>query len=292
MMNPVLKKELKTRMRSWKTPLMMSIYTTILAALMLLIFSEAFLGYNNYRGVRPSSLKEMFFIISILQLILIIFIVPATTSSSISGERERSTLDLLICTRLSSRSIILGKLMSSLAEIILLLLVSIPVLSIMFLFGGVSPGNILTIFAFYFVTSILLGSIGIFCSTFFKKTTASTIVSYLITLGLVGGTFFVILMLQVFYYMPKGLSITSNYPIILYANPFSGLAAILSEMMGEDILGGLSRGAKTSPLLPLYINLSFDLVVSFILLSLSSLKINPMTRLGNNTKKRKSKKVK
>lgn len=287
-MNPVLKKELKTRMRTWRTPVMISLYVLTLSLLVLLVFADMIFSYNNYRGIRLDTVKEMFFIFTIFQLLLLIFIVPATTAGSISGERERSTLELLICTRMSSISIILGKLFSSLAEVIILLVASIPVMSTFFLFGGVSPGNILLIFGFYFVTAILFGSIGIFMSAFFKKTSISTVASYMIALFLLGGTFFIVLLARAFYYLPRGLSITQTFPVVLYANPFSGLGAILFKMMGTDILGGMiGRRANGNPLLPLYINLGFDLVLSAILLYLSSLKINPMSRLGGKVKRKK-----
>lgn len=288
MMNPVLKKELKTRMRTWRTPIMISLYVLILSLLILLVFADMIFSYNNYRGMRLDTVKDMFFVFTIFQLLLLIFIVPATTAGSISGERERSTLELLICTRMTSMSIILGKLFSSLAEVIILLVASIPVMSTFFIFGGVSPGNIILIFGFYFVTAILFGSIGIFMSTFFKKTSTSTVASYIIALFLLGGTFFVVLLFRAFYYLPRGLSITQTFPVILYANPLSGLGAILFKMMGTDILSGfIGRGTAGNPLFPLYINLGFDLILSAILLYLSSLKINPMTRLGGKVKRKK-----
>lgn len=290
-MNPVLKKELKTRMRTWRTPVMISLYVLVLSLLVLLVFADMIFSYNGSRGMRLDNVKDMFFIFTIFQLLLLIFIVPATTAGSISGERERSTLELLICTRMSSFSIILGKLFSSLAEVIVLLIASIPVLSTFFIFGGVSPGNIILIFGFYFVTAILFGSIGIFMSAFFKKTSTSTVASYMMALFLLGGTFFIVLISRVLFYLPRGLSITQTFPIILYANPLSGLGAILFKMMGTDILSGfIGRGSIGNPLLPLYINLGFDLVVSAILLYLSALKINPMTKLGGKTKRKNSSK--
>ncbi|SCG82455.1 hypothetical protein DW1_0847 [Proteiniborus sp. DW1] len=288
-MNPVLKKELKTRMRTWRTPLMISLYVLVLSLLVLLVFVDVIFSYNSSRGMRLDNVRDMFFVFTIFQLLLLIFIVPATTAGSISGERERSTLELLICTKMSSFSIILGKLFSSLAEVIVLLVASIPVMSTFFIFGGVSPGNIILIFGFYFVTAILFGSIGIFMSAFFKKTSSSTVASYVVALFLLGGTFFIVLLTRALFYLPRGLSITQTFPIILYANPLSGLGSILFKMMGEDILSGfIGRGSSNSPLLPLYINLGFDLVLSAILLYLSALKINPMTKLGGKIKRKRT----
>lgn len=291
-MNPVLRKELKTKARTWKTPIMISLYIAILVFLVSVMFLQTFVGYGASRGISLDNLKGMFYFITVLQLGLIIFIVPATTSSSISGEVERSTFDLLLCTRLSSISIVLGKLMASLVQITLLLFVSIPVLSISFLVGGVSPGNILVLFGFYFITAILYGSIGIFTSAFFRKTATSTVVSYLITMFLCGGTFIITVFLRIIQQRSTNIGTGSNtfFPAIFYANPFTGLLSILGHQTGQDILNGLTyRGANSSILTPLYINIGFSVVATAILIYLTSLKINPMNNFGNKVKKKKVK---
>ncbi len=297
MINPVLKKELKTRMRTWKTPAMISLYAILICSLFFIIFIESFVNSRYGVGFRPYSVRTMYIVITIFQMLLIIFIVPAITSSSICGERERRTFDMLVGTRLSSFSIVLGKLMASLAQIVLLLIVSIPILSIMFLFGGFSPGNIIMLFLFYLVTAIYFGSIGIFTSTFFRKTTTSTIMSYLISLFLVGGTIIITVIWAEFVRsnLYGSQRPASFYPLIMHFNPFSGLSSILLYQMGENIFGGLLyTNQKSVALLNLYINVGVSLTISFILLFLSSLKINPMNKFGNwnSGKKRKKKKTK
>ncbi|WP_054870608.1 ABC transporter permease [Caloranaerobacter sp. TR13] len=279
MINPVLKKEIKTKMRTWKTPALITLYLMILSFFMFFAFIEAVNG-NIYRGFRPQFLKETYIIITIIQLILITFIVPATTASSISGEKQRKTFDILLCTRLSSLSIVVGKLAASLVQLFLLLLVSLPVLSILFLFGGISPGNILALFGFFVVTSILFGSIGLFTSAYFRKVATSTIVSYLIALFLVLGT----IILTVFFYEVFDVNYNSEtiFNILLYSNPFSGLSSILSYQLGNKMLmlGSLLGNPTKSVLMPLYINIVFDIVISVLLIMFTSLKINPLSRIN------------
>lgn len=285
MINPVLKKELKTKMRTWKTPAIISIYIILISGLFSLVFFET-LGSNSYRGgFRPDFLRDMYMILITFQMFLILFIVPATTSSSISGERERRTLDLIVGTRLSSFSIVLGKLMSSLAQIILLIVVSIPIISIMFLFGGFSISNIILLFVYYIIIAIFFGSIGVFTSAFFKKTTTSTIMSYIITLFLTGGTLVISALLRVYYYAKvynvSSVRPTSFYPKIMYLNPLSGLSAILEKQMGTNILEFLTNNNPNASILsPLYINIIVFLSISILLLYITSLKINPMKEFG------------
>lgn len=277
-MNPILKKELKIKMRSWRIIGIMMIYLIALGSLLALMSSSIFMGYGSMYGIKPEQISSIFAFIVMAQLGLTLLLAPATTSSSITGERERGTLDLLICTRMTSMSLVLGKLLSSIAEVILLLVVSMPLISIIFLFGGVSLLNILFIFAFYLVTAILFGSIGIFMSSFFKKTTTANIMTYLVSSLIAFGTAFIVLAMEIFYYRPNGLvGFTDSLPKILYINPFVALVGVLDKFMGQGILKDLFQLTSTTKLI--VINICFSIIVSAILLYLSSVKINPMKGL-------------
>ncbi|WP_183108828.1 ABC transporter permease [Thermohalobacter berrensis] len=282
----MLKKEIKTRMRTWKTPAMISIYVLLLSVLVVFVFLEAYNLLSPYSmGIRPSDIKGLYYVLTVFQMILIVFIVPATTSSSISGERERRTFDLLICSRLSSFSIVFGKLTASLAQILLLLIVSLPILSILYLFGGVSPGNILILFSFYIINAFYFGSIGLFTSAYFRKTTTSTIVSYLITLFLTAGTFVLFVFSMELLRNTGNNDITFFQRFLLYLNPLSGLSSILTEQVGEIFIPSQWLKKDTwDTLVPLYINLGLDIVISSILLFLVSIKINPMGSFKRKSK--------
>lgn len=285
-MNPVLKKELKTSMRTWRMPAMITVYTLLLAGLLLIVFMESFSSYQYYRGFRPSSLQGMYFAITILQLVLIGVIVPSTTASGISGEKQRRTFDLLICTRLSSISIVLGKLWAALSKMVLLLIVSIPIISMISLFGGVDLYNILLLYGFYMITAILFGSIGLFTSSIFKRTVTAIIVSGLVILFLSIGTFIIVGL----WYEFHGYKMTSTGIVsLLYMNPFSGLSAILDYQFGESLDLFRNLGVKGSVLKPMYLNMSFDLIVSCILLYLTSLRINPMKQFKFRLRKKDEK---
>lgn len=294
--NPVLKKELKVRTRSWKMPITISLYLFLICGFLGLLASQMIFGYRYYRGVRVEELKALYAAITIFQLVLIAFIIPATTSSSICGEKERRTFDLLICTRLSSFSIVSGKLSAALSLMIILLVVSIPIFSIFFLFGVITPVSVLLLFAYYLVTALLFGSIGIFSSAFFRKTTSSTIFTYFFVLLLIFGTGFCVIMARIFIESQDINNISDIlkgiYNAAVYMNPMVGIGAILENQFGEgpirEIL--LDRKANVNVLTPLYYNMSFSFIFSSILLYITSLKINPMKKFGNKGEDKKNKK--
>lgn len=297
-MNPVLKKELTVRTRSWRMPITISLYLFFICAFLGLIASQMIFGYRYYRGIRIEELKVLYIAITIFQLILVAFIIPATTSSSICGEKERRTFDLLLCTRLSSFSIVSGKLFSSLSFMILLLVVSIPIFSIFFLFGVITPFNILVLFAYYLVTALLFGSIGIFASAFFRKTTSATVFTYFLVLLLMFGTAFCLIIVRSLS-MRIGINNISDflkgiYNGVVYMNPMVGIGAILENQFGEgpirEIL--IDRKANANLLQPLYYNMIFSFISSAVLIAITSLKINPLNGFGNKREERMNKKRK
>ncbi|SHJ47908.1 ABC transporter permease [Paramaledivibacter caminithermalis] len=296
-MNPVLKKELKVRTRSWKMPITISLYLLLLCGFLGLLASQMILGYRSYRGIRLEDLKVLYATITVFQLILIAFIIPATTSSSICGEKERRTFDLLLCTRLSSFSIVSGKLSASLSFMIILLVVSIPIFSIFFLFGVITPTNVFLLFIYYLVTALLFGSIGIFSSAFFRKTTTSTIFTYFFVLMLMFGTGFCLIVARTFADRIGINNISDTikaiYNAVVYMNPMVGIGAILENQFGEgpirEIL--IDRKANANLLSPLYYNMGFSFIFSLILLFMTSLKINPMKKFANKGEDKKNKKI-
>ena len=166
--NPVLMKELKLRFRFFKSITGLMFYLLALC----IVVSGFFMIVTQFSGrgyFRPSESFILFMMISVLQMGLVMFITPGLTAGAISTEREKQTLNMLLMTTQSSWQIIIGKLTSSIAFLGLLLIAGLPIYSIVFLFGGVSPLQLVTIFFFYFVTMVAIGSIGSFFSTVTKE---------------------------------------------------------------------------------------------------------------------------
>ena len=70
--------------------------------------------------------QAIFAMLSVFQLMLVAFIAPAFTAGAISLEREKQTLDLLITTPLRPGAIVVGKLLSALAFVVLMILAGDP----------------------------------------------------------------------------------------------------------------------------------------------------------------------
>ncbi len=188
--NPIVAKEYRSRMRTWRSPLAMMIYIALLGSLGWAVFAAM---SNNGAGFGlPSSGGNygqiLFTFLILFQVALLAFITPALTAGAISGERERQTIDLLFVTRIPPFSIIWGKLLSSMSFVVLLLVLSIPIFSLVFLFGGIELDQVLYAFLVTGVTALTLGLVGIAFSTLFRRTLAATVASYGAAFVLVVGT--------------------------------------------------------------------------------------------------------
>jgi ABC-2 type transport system permease protein len=188
--NPIVAKEYRSRMRTWRSPLAMTVYILLIGGLGWAIFSamsaSARNSFNTGQGTNYG--QGLFLALLIFQMVLLTFITPALTAGAISSERERQTIDLLFVTRIPPFSIIWGKLLASMSFVLLLLLLSVPIFSLVFLFGGIELDQVLVAFLVTAVSALTLGIIGIACSTAFRRTLPATVASYGAALVLLAGT--------------------------------------------------------------------------------------------------------
>ncbi len=178
--NPIVAKEYRSRMRTWRSPLAMTVYILLLGGVGWAIFaSTAATARNSFNGAQAANYGQILFLWLILfQMVLLAFITPALTAGAVSSERERQTIDLLFVTKLPAFSILWGKLLASMSFVILLLLLSIPIFSLVFLFGGIELDQVVIAFLVTAVAALTLGIIGLACSTAFKRTLPATVSAY------------------------------------------------------------------------------------------------------------------
>ena len=191
--NPIIKKDLKVISRSMKYSWGLFAYEAVLALIFLIALSMIntinSYGYVAQNTEIYTAYVAFFPVLAISELCIIAIIIPIITASSISGERERKTMDVLLTTTISSRSIILGKITSAVIRVMMFVIASIPLLSVSFIVGGMSW---LSLFEFLILAcffAFFAGSIGIFCSSICKKSITSIILSYVIYFGIYGVSF-------------------------------------------------------------------------------------------------------
>lgn len=297
MLNPILEKDLKTKMRGWRTPVLLSLYLLFLAAVLFLFFvtNNQMFNQYGYSNFNPRIAVNAYNVIAVFQFALLMLIVPALTATAISGERERQTLDLMLCSDISTWSVIMGKLVVSISHIMFLVVASLPVLGMVFLFGGITFGEIMLLFLFYVITALMVASLGIFLSTIFRKNVTAIITSY-ICLGVLGlGPVIAVYIWAMFFERNyNGQPTYSMIAAFMFPSPVFGFTSFMTSgqnsvfgsifseiqnLVDRDI--GWLRYFK-----PWMINGLFNIIFSGILICLSAWNLKPVKR------RRKVKKVK
>ncbi|HYF94518.1 MAG TPA: hypothetical protein VD969_20055 [Symbiobacteriaceae bacterium] len=228
--NPVLARESRVRMRGWKAPALITLYVGVLGFIAWFI-----LAVTRATGQRfaPELGGTIFAMLGVAQFGLLVFAAPGLTAAAIAGEREKQTLDLLLITRLTPLQVVTGKLWAAVAFTLLLMFSSLPVYSLLFLMGGIALTNLTRTIVVYVVTVFLLGAVGIWFSAIFKRTQAAVIAAYGLALGWMLGLLITsILIFQVFTRSQDTVP-PAWTTVFGYANPLLGLAAAMGGPFGE-----------------------------------------------------------
>ncbi len=177
--NPVTVKELRGRMRGRRAFAVLTLYLALLSGVIALVYLVYASGANGVGSTAARTAgKGLFAAVLAVQVFLVVFIGPAFTAGAISGERERQTLDLLKTTLLSAESVVLGKLISALSYVFLLVLVSIPLQSIAFLLGGLSLTELLLSQLLILIAAVTYALYGLWCSATMRTTLAATVATF------------------------------------------------------------------------------------------------------------------
>ena len=277
--NPVLKNETKLAVRSFKFTLMIFFYVALLSWGALFIFNINIEdAYVN--GMNLETIVYFYIGMAIIQAILLMFIVPALTSTAICAEREKQTLEVLLSTKMSTLSIIIGKLLASISRVIVLIICTMPIYSITFLIGGVSIGNILELSVFFIVTTIFVGSIGVFISTFIKTSKVATAVAYGVTLFIFVGIIILTYIAMIFNASKIASPQDISVPLFTYLSPTFGFFSLLINQLGdESILGFRGMGINVDIIKNgNIISIVIQLILSVILILVAAYKLNPLNQ--------------
>jgi len=207
--NPLLIKEIRTRMRERTIFIVENVYLAVLLAV-ILIFVKYFMEIEDQGWVAG---KMLFQVIIYLQVVLLSVITPAIVASSITLEREQKTYDMLLTTPLTIWQIVSNKMIAAVSYFLVLLFLSIPMVSVAFILGGVSSKQMFFSFVVTLDTLLLVGMLGMYCSTIFNRTISSVPISMVI-----------ILMLLIL------LAIAGQvFPAVAMLSPFSSISRVLGE---------------------------------------------------------------
>jgi ABC-type transport system involved in multi-copper enzyme maturation permease subunit len=121
-----------------------------------------------------------------VQFLAVALLTPAYVAGAVAEEKDRKTLEFLLATDVRDREIVLGKMASRVANLVLLVLTGLPVLSLTQLWGGIDFGLLLCAFANTGLTLLTLAAVSMLASVYTRKAREAVVLAYLVAAAYVG----------------------------------------------------------------------------------------------------------
>ena len=158
--NPIVLKELKASSRRKRTYFLRAGYLLLLVSALLLTWWGVVQGSISQSTAevlqrQSQTGQALSLTLGWIQLVALTLIAPMLTGSCVSDEIEDRSLDVLLITPLTAGQIIVGKLLSRLVYVVLLVLLSMPLLLAMRTYGGFTVGQLIQIEVLSLTTALL-----------------------------------------------------------------------------------------------------------------------------------------
>jgi ABC-type transport system involved in multi-copper enzyme maturation permease subunit len=234
--NPILLKEVRTRLRTRSTLAVLSLYLLVVATVVVVyLVQRSGSGVDRTAHAGIPLLQAL----AIAQLWLLLLIAPLVVAGAISGERQQRTWDLLVITASSFR-IVWGKFLAAAAFNLLLLCAAVPSIAAVFLFGGIVALDLVRAYLVLIMTVLLLTSAGLLISALTPRPLISAIFSVGIGVALGIGLCFATGQPDALT-DPTGFSASSTDPTpaapLAQLDPVLALLSALSNGSGGTLLG-------------------------------------------------------
>lgn len=209
--NPVMVKEFRTRRFGRFHWLLRLVAVCAVLSLGLTYFTTA--------GTIDWGVEVIGGIMVLLQVSLVMLITPALASGLIAAERETGGWELLQMTPLSAGKILRGKLQSVVWTTLLVLLATLPGYLVMTWIKPDMRPQIIRVLICLGLTAAFALILSATVSSFFRRTAAATVTSYILLAGICGGT----MLFWLGRGQPFGHRLVEN---ILLVNPMAAALAV------------------------------------------------------------------
>lgn len=121
--------------------------------------------------------KSIVMVVAWVQFIALQLVATVLASSAINEEIYSRSLGVLMTTPITSLQIVLGKLLSKMLQILLLIVISLPVLAILRVYGGVPWGFLMASTSITLTACLFAAGVSMFYSVFIRRAWAVTLLS-------------------------------------------------------------------------------------------------------------------
>ncbi len=232
---PIIAREVLTAPRPIRFYVARASYVGLMFILMWTAW-QSLIGWRDVRelGVIARYGGILYGMFAFLQLTLILFFAPLFSAASIAHEKDRRTFILLLMTDLSDLEVVLGKLLAALLNIMAALASGAGLLALCTLFGGISFGQVITLFAVTASSGVAGGAMGLVVALWRDRAFQSIALTILMVVFSVAGV-------EAFSLAFPTLT-AFGVPLADVLNPYRAIIAVLYPRSNE--LGGVMAASS------------------------------------------------
>jgi len=182
--NPVLQNELVSNLRKTSSFVLLFVYVGLLGLLVYTAWPED----QRLDMVHSEKAKPLVNLLFLGQYFLISLMTPSFAAGAITGEKERKSFEMLMASPVRPGAIVLGKLAASMVPLLQLMIGALPIVMLCLPLGGVHPSEVGAAYLAMICSIGLFAMLSLWCSSYFVRTSASLVVSYLMILPLAMGS--------------------------------------------------------------------------------------------------------
>ena len=178
---PIFGKELRVTSRKKRSYALRVGYLGLLLLSLLMVYAAEGRRYGGIaqQAQHQAELGSIFFtVFSMFCVCAMGLIAPVLTSTSIGSEKLAKTLPVLMMTPISTWQIVTGKLLSRLLAALTLLGLSLPVLALVRLLGGVELEQMIAVLCLCTSFALSSAAVGLLYSTFINRAYAVILLAY------------------------------------------------------------------------------------------------------------------
>jgi ABC-type transport system involved in multi-copper enzyme maturation permease subunit len=217
---PIIAREVMTAPRPLRYYLWRASFSCFLFILLWTAWQQV-MGWQDVRelGVMARFGGILYVMFALIQLTLMLFFAPLFTAAAVSYEKDRRTFTLLLMTDLSDLEIVLGKLVAGLLNILMILAASIGLVSLCVLFGGISFGQVVNLYAVTAASGVAGGALGLLIALWRDRTFQSISLTILMVVFSVTG----VEVFSIFFPTSELMGV----PLAQVLNPYRAIFAVL-----------------------------------------------------------------
>lgn len=176
--NAPMVREYRTQLRGNRAPWILTVFLGLLIFMAVIVYwGISFAGDRSVTSMQGSLTGFFAAIIGMLEFMVAI-IAPVVAASSIIGEYDRKSIELIFTSPMGAKYFLVGKLVSSYRYILMLIFLALPIAALAVVLGGATWKDVLSAFLIVSLHGLLYMAVSIPIAVMTAKSVTTVLLSY------------------------------------------------------------------------------------------------------------------